>query len=52
MTDKECKHCEHFDLFTNICLIDNKKCYEDQKCLREEECKNYEDCKWEPYFTN
>jgi len=24
MTSKECKHCEHFDLFANICLIDEK----------------------------
>ena len=46
----ECKHCEHFDLFTNICLLDNEKCYENQKCLREL-CGDYEDGKWCTSYT-
>lgn len=48
---KECKHCEYFDLFTNICLIDNEKCYENKKCLRDV-CNNYEPGKWCTSYTS
>jgi len=46
----ECKHCEHFDLFTNECLIDNSKGYENKVCLHYN-CAHYEDAKWCPSFS-
>ena len=43
----ECKHCEFCDLFNNLCLIDNSKCYENKKCLHED-CPKFKDGEWCP----
>lgn len=43
--EKECKHCEHFDLSTNKCSITGEKCYENKKCLQQD-CKNYKNGEW------
>lgn len=41
----QCKHCEHFDLSTNKCLITGEKCYENKECLPQD-CKNYKKGEW------
>ena len=46
----ECKHCEHFDLFTNECLLDGAKGYENKVCLHTF-CDSYEEGKWCPSFV-
>lgn len=42
---KECKNCEHCNIYTNTCLIDDSKCYEKGKLLKEN-CEFYEEGKW------
>ena len=41
----QCKNCNNFDLFENICLVDNSKGYENQKCLHEN-CDKFEQGHW------
>jgi hypothetical protein len=43
--EKECKHCEYFDLSTNKCLITGEKCYENKECLPQG-CQNYKKGEW------
>ena len=46
--EKECKHCEYFDLFTNKCSITEEKCYKDKKECLQKNCKNYKEGEWCP----
>lgn len=43
----ECKNCNNCDLYSNECLIDGSKCYENQVCIHKN-CENYKEGEWRP----
>lgn len=47
--NKECKNCEFCDLSSNVCLIDNLKCYEKGIKIHSE-CNNYLKGTWTENF--
>lgn len=44
---QECKSCDYFSLYENICLIDESKGYDNGRCLHEG-CEQYEEVHWHP----
>ena len=45
--EQECKSCDYFSLYENICLIDESKGYDNGRCLHEG-CEQYEEVHWHP----
>lgn len=43
----ECKSCQFCNIYNNVCLVDNQKCYE-KGVVVHNECDCYEEGRWCP----